>query len=149
MKKYRLGVVAVGIVLAAGAAYGHGGATGIVKERMDLMKTIGKSMKVIAKTAKGDRPFDGHALHQATETIQNHAGGKITRLFPEGSLHHPSEARPEIWQDWSTFESQAAALGDKAQALQDIIKREKRLPPKDFVALAKTCGGCHDRFRKD
>ena len=41
----------------------------------------------------------------------------FTRLFPENTLDKPSEALPEIWENWDAFERLAAQAVDYSDAL--------------------------------
>ena len=95
----------------------HGGATGIVKERMELMKDMKTSMKSLTEIFKGQVAYDAHRVRDAALALQNTAGKKLIMLFPEGSLHKPSEAKAEIWQDWDRFESLADRLEQYSAAL--------------------------------
>ena len=95
----------------------HGGATGIVKERMDLMASVGKSMKTITEMFQGDKPFDPETVRKAAAFIGTHGGDQMTRLFPEGSIQGPSESLPAIWQDWEGFSKLADDLTKYAGAL--------------------------------
>jgi hypothetical protein len=46
------------LIAFTGVALAHEGATGVVKERMDLMKGQAKQMKLIGDMAKGKKKFD-------------------------------------------------------------------------------------------
>ncbi len=96
--------------LLSAAALAHGGATGIVKERMDGMGVMKGSMKVLTPMMQGKTEYDAEAVRREAEKIQAHAGDTLTKLFPEGSDGKPSEAKPEIWSDWNGFVGLAAQL---------------------------------------
>jgi len=121
MHNFKLKVLAaVGalvIVASTSLALAHGGATGIVKDRMDLMASVGKSMKTITEMFQGDKPFDPETVRIAAAFIGNHGGDQMTRLFPEGSIQGPSESLPAIWQDWEGFSKLADDLTKYAGAL--------------------------------
>lgn len=105
------------LALGAAEALAHGGASGVVKERMDLMEGIGKAMKTLASIFKGERDYDPAVVRAAAAEIRDHGGDKITALFPEGSLDKPTEALPTIWQDWAAFEALAGRLAEVSAAL--------------------------------
>ncbi len=96
--------------LLSAAALAHGGATGIVKERMDGMGVMKESMKVLTPMMQGKAEYDAEAVRRAAAKIQAHAGDTLTKLFPEGSDGKPSEAKPEIWTDWDSFAGLATQL---------------------------------------
>ncbi len=116
-------VVAVALSLlvtfAAPAVLAHGGAKGIVKERMDLMDSMKESMKTLKANFKGDVTYDADAVRQAALVIRDAAGENMTRLFPEGSIQGHTEAKPEIWQEWQRFDQLANRLRVISQGLHD------------------------------
>lgn len=108
---------AVAILLSTGLALGHGGATGIVKERMDLMASVGKSMKIVTEMFQGAKEYEAAAVRDAAKSIGSHGGEQLTRLFPEGSIQGPSESLPAIWQNWERFSELSEDLTKYAGAL--------------------------------
>ena len=96
--------------MVASGALAHGGATGIVKERMDGMGVMSKAVKVIAPMMQGQVAYDAEAIRNAAEAIGQHSGEALTKLFPEGSLDKPTEAKPEIWENWNQFSALAEQL---------------------------------------
>ena len=76
-------------------ALAHEGATGVVKERMDLMERQKDDMKLIGDMAKGKTPFDAAKAAEAARDISVTAK-KIHELFPKGSEGGESEALPAI-----------------------------------------------------
>ncbi|WP_209010863.1 cytochrome c [Labrenzia sp. PHM005] len=143
------GGAVLAVILTSAIVFAHGGATGIVKKRMDAMEAIGGNMKLAGQMLRGQKPYDAAALRQAAETIAENAGEKLTRLFPEGSLMPPTEARPEIWQDWDKFAGFSNDM--KAAASELAIKAgegaEKGAVAAAFSKLAQTCKACHEAFR--
>ncbi len=116
----RMTTLAIAIGLSAGLgimASAHEGATGVVGERMRAMEAVGDAMKVISAMFRGQRDYDADAVREAADVIAGHGSEHLTRLFPDGSLDHPTEALPAIWQDWDRFESLAVDLSAYAGAL--------------------------------
>ncbi len=109
---------------SAGAVFAHGGATGIVKHRMELMKGIGEAMKTLSAVFKGEVEYDSDAVREAARTIRSRAGEHITKLFPEGSLDKPTEALPMVWEDWATFERYANDLETYSTVLEAAAGNE-------------------------
>jgi cytochrome c556 len=83
--------IGVLLVVFTGFAFAHEGATGVVMERMDLMKGQQKQMKLIGDMAKGKKKFDAAKAAAAARDLGK-STKKIPDLFPEGSNNHPSEA---------------------------------------------------------
>lgn len=99
-------------------ASGHPEATGVVKERMELMTSIGDATKAIAEMMKGAVSYDAAKVEDLAMTIERHAGEAMTVKFPKDSLDHPSEALPAIWTDWDRFTEISDQLATYAGALQ-------------------------------
>ena len=105
------------LVSSVAGAIAHGGATGIVKERMVAMGAMGKVMKSLSGMMLGDSEYDAEAVRKGAAVLQSHAGESLTSLFPEGSINGPSEATPEIWSNWQEFERLSMGLELYAAAL--------------------------------
>lgn len=108
------GLVAAGFAVSAWA---HSGATGVVAERMDGMKTMQDAVKGIAPMFAGQAEYDAAVVRAAAADIAAQAGHDMTSKFPEGTDGHPSEARPEIWSDWNQFKALADQLERMAEGL--------------------------------
>jgi len=148
MQARRMGAFLVAGLIGAGAAYAHGGATGIVKERMDAMSGIGDNMKSVGGMLKSGS-YDANVAIDAGDAIAGHAGEALTKLFPEGSLEAPSEASPAIWTDWPKFQAYADDLQAAALALKTLAAdgADPKAVAGAFGELAATCKACHEAFR--
>jgi len=138
-----LGVAA--IVAIPALAQAHSGATGIVKKRMETMKDVGAVMKELGAMVKGDARFDPSAVARRAGDLKVHAANMPT-LFPEGSIHGPSEALPQIWKDFERFSRIASDLESAAAALSSVT--EATALPAALGAAGKTCKACHSDYRK-
>ncbi len=125
-----------GFLLAA-----HGGAAGIVKQRMDSMVDMARAMKAVRDAGRRAGP---KAVREAAARIAGHAR-EIPALFPDGSFHHPSEALPGIAADRAAFEALAAELARAAEALA----ANAGAPRAAARRLAGICKQCHTRFRAE
>ncbi|HAT86593.1 MAG TPA: cytochrome C [Rhizobiales bacterium] len=96
----------------------HGGATGIVKERMDAMGMMGKAVKGLKGMMQGKAAYNADLVRKQSAVIKQHSGEALIKGFPEGSTQMPSEAKNEIWMDWERFSSLAEQLGTYAGALE-------------------------------
>jgi cytochrome c556 len=133
---------------AAPLVFAHGSATGVVKERMDMMKTMRDALKEL-------RPMMDAA--QVDRSLAEPLAAKIAALaprivdhFPKGSGMPPSEALPEVWEEWSDFTDAAKHGVEKANALVSAIQTgdgEQSL--RAYARLAKACKDCHSDFKKD
>ncbi len=68
----KLTVISVtGALLLAGVAgaFAHGGASGIVKERMDAMDEMGDVMKSLTAIMRGEKDYDADAVREGAAVI--------------------------------------------------------------------------------
>ena len=99
------------------AALAHSGATGIVLERMNGMSAMKKTISQLAPMMRGETPYDAAIVQQGAGVIQSHAGGNMTKLFPEDAVPKASYAVPAIWSQWDEFADLADLLESQAYAL--------------------------------
>lgn len=127
MKRKMIAAVAMAAAIGAGAttAIAHGGATGVVKERMEAMEALGDAMKELAAMMRGQQDYSAERVRTLAGTVESHGGEALTKLFPEDSLDHPSEALPAIWSDWDRFTALADRLSTYAGALADAADNER------------------------
>jgi len=118
VKKKLIVWITTSAFLGAGAlsALAHGGATGIVKERMDSMSAMGEAIKSLSTMFKSGA-YDPDLIRTGAMAIKSHAGESMLKLFPEGSDDTPSEARAEIWNNWEEFATLAMELENFAVGL--------------------------------
>lgn len=105
--------------ITAGVALAHGGATGVVKERMDGMAAMQKAVKAVTPIMRGQAEYDANAVRSFAAAVEMHSGEAMTKLFPEGTGGKPSEAKAEVWSDWDGFETLAMDLKVLAKALAE------------------------------
>lgn len=166
--------LALTIFSAGMAVQAHEGATGVVKERMELMEDVGKNMKALKAMITGEMAYDAEKVRAAARAIADHGGENLTKLFPEGSNQHPTAALPSVWEDWQGFSILADDLASHADALAKAAGNDRSMtegsmgsdtmsaapaaptpeelagmaPDSAFMALGKVCGSCHKQFRK-
>ena len=145
------GLVALVWLLASLGANAHGGATGIVKQRMDAMSELGDASEIIGDMVKRKRPLDPVEVRRLALQMSEHAAG-IPELFPdtpESREGRATEALPAIWSRWEEFQALTVDLERESAALAEVAQGEDaRAIRKQFVAVAKTCRGCHTEFRR-
>ncbi|MBW7851667.1 MAG: cytochrome c [Rhodospirillales bacterium] len=132
-------VVGAGAMLAVSAASAHGGATGVVKERMDQMKAMGESMKTLSRMLQGQAPYDAASVRREAGAIAARGGAALTDLFPEDTGDPPSEALPSIWREPQRFRRLADDLVAYAEALSAAADNPRPGPmasaPADMAAM--------------
>jgi cytochrome c556 len=135
-------------LLAYNVALAHEGAMGVVKERMELMKRTGKDMKTLKSMVNGKTPYEADVFIQKIESI-NKAASEINRLFPEGSLQKPTEAKELIWKDWERFTGLSEKLSKESAGLIKITNLDDmKTIKKQLSKVGKVCFSCHKRYRQ-
>ena len=139
-------IVAIGIVVsnAALAHEGHEHATGVVRERMELMTDMGKRLLAISKRLRANKELD--SVLPDARAIKD-ASGKITAQFPPGSTQSPTAAKPVVWQQWDDFNEKAKKLQMEAEKLSTTNPSDGDALRKQFRAVAYACDGCHETYR--
>jgi len=106
------------IAALSAAAFAHSGATGVVKQRMEAMKSMGDAVKRIKPMMAGEAAPDADAIRDAARMIAAESGNAMTQKFPQGSMDHPTEARPRIWEERERFIALADQLEMAARGLE-------------------------------
>ena len=139
-------VTLIFVLILASTAIAHTGATGIVKERMDLFKRNQDNLKAI-KGYVGNKNFE--PIIPLASEIRDWAA-KMPKYFPAGSNKKPSEASPAIWQNFQDFEK---AARDNELAASNLINaaRSKDINAvlNAFKSVAVTCKSFHKSFKLD
>jgi cytochrome c556 len=144
MRISAIALSAVVLMPACLPAAAHDHATGVVKERMDMMEAMAKRMKAIRARIDGRRDLAGiKAEADAIAVSTPH----IIHLFPPVSNRRPSEASASIWQNWPDFERMAEALEAESKKLASVEPRDIDALSAQFRALAAACGACHEKYR--
>jgi cytochrome c556 len=133
------------IVGLASTAYSHGKAAGIVRERMDSMIVLAKTIKELSTMTKSSLPIDPEKMSQAAEAVTAHSGTNFTSLFPEGSTQH-SEATDAVWTERAEFQRIADELSRLGKELSDVTNNSELVLK--ISAISKTCTSCHETYRQ-
>ena len=124
--------------------YAHEGAKGIIKERMDKFKMSKSLMKKINKGLQND---DLVIIEKSAQALLDWSK-EMSYYFPEGSDTAPSEASSDIWLDPEGFK--VAIKNFELASLELITQSQNKdfdMTVNSFRNLAKTCKGCHQKFR--
>ncbi len=134
----------LGVILASGAATAHSDVQNeVVKARMDAMSIIGKNTKTLGSMAKGELAFDTVAAKAAVDEIAAQAA-QAPSLFQDPQTDPESEAKPNIWENFSDFASKAKAL-EAAASRADVASLEGLRA--SLGDIGGTCKACHSDYR--
>jgi cytochrome c556 len=120
-----------------------------IKQRKDLMKGNGASLKGVVAMLKGEKPYDGAAVGKAMKDINGSLATFVT-LFPKGSeTGGETAAKPEIWTAKNEFDGIAkdleTATAKAAAAAPGGLDGFKAA----FGPVGKACKACHEKFREE
>jgi cytochrome c556 len=146
MKKTVLAFAVLAGVLGASVA---SAADDPIKQRKELMKGNGASLKGVVAMLKGEKPYDGAVVEKAMKDI----GGSVVTfvtLFPKGSeTGGETGAKPEIWESKDEFNKLGkdleAATAKAATAAAGGLDGFKAA----FGPVGKACKACHEKFREE
>lgn len=132
----------VALFLASSSAF-----AGPIEDRQAKMKTVGKSIGIVAKMAKGQAEFDSAAALQAYVDMKTAAEG-FGDLFPDGTESGgDTEAAPAIFSDRAGFDAKNA---DFLSVLEGVTQSAPADLPALQASLGKVgeqCGICHKAYR--
>lgn len=124
-----------------------------VKERQELMKSIGGNAKTIAdflKESKGTAAEAQAAAAKIGELAKSiPAAFEVDASLSEMDAVGKNRAKPEIWLMWDEFTEHAKTLEEKSAALVGAFKSgDSGAIQTAFGDMGKNgCGGCHEDFR--
>ncbi len=115
-----------------------------IKYRKNVMSAIGGTMGSLAAILKKQAP----AKHAGSLALtMSSLASIVPDLFPEGSDFGETGALPAIWEKPDDFKAAVQAFNEAATAMPDAAAAGGEAYKKAFVALGKSCKGCHETFR--
>lgn len=139
------------LLLATPAVSGETSPDQAVAYRHAYFEALGKHMKGAGAIAKGqvDRPGD-YIVHAKAIAAM---APILHELFPAGTgpdAVKETDALPVVWTDKKGFEAKAKSFADAAAAFVAAAETGDAEKAKGaFFGVGKSCGDCHDTFRKD
>jgi len=128
-------------------AESHEGDEAVVSYRQTVMSIVGSNMGAMADIMKYRLDLPGH--------IGVHAGQMadmaqlIAPAFKKNIPTRATDAKPEIWKDWTKFEAAIVDFEEAARNLESAAQGpDAAAVGPAMKALGKTCGGCHKQFRR-
>lgn len=132
----------------AGSAQAQPSATDAVDFRQGVMNVYAWNLNNLRDMVRGDVLFDTAAFQTHAADLATAARLDVTKGFPEDSITDESDARDEIWLNWSAFLEKREALKEQSAKLVEVSATGDEAAMKEqFGATARTCKGCHDDFK--
>ncbi|MCK0148770.1 cytochrome c [Marivita sp. S6314] len=143
-------LTAIGTVCLLGTAtlaMAHSGVTNpAVMARMESMKGMQDSTKMLGAMLKGTVAFDAEAAREALHDIAQHAA-ETPDLFTAREMDPKSEALPVIWEAFEDFVEKSDALQSLATVSAQSLAGEDDLQTV-MTQLGAACKDCHARYRE-
>jgi len=139
-------LVSLGSAVSATEGHGRQAALDFRSANMIIYKWY---MGPMGRMAKGEMPYNQALFQKNAKALATAARLDLLAGFPKGSLDEDSEAKPEIWENWSEFEEKFKAFQMESEKLAGVAARGDRAATlSQFKNTGKTCGGCHKKFRE-
>lgn len=120
--------------------------------RQSVFTVVKWNFAPIGAMIKGDVPFDAAAVARHAQYVEMMSKAALEG-FPKGSgpdAVKDTEAKAEIWSNWSGFEAKMSDFQKEAAKLAEVAKGGDPAAIKaQFGKTAETCKACHKEFRKD
>lgn len=118
----------------------------IIDHRKGVMRAASGHLRATAAILVDGLPFEAMLpMHGSALAMLL---SDIPALFPEGTNHEESDARPEIWQSWEVYVERSGTTAQRARALEEAIQGGNRAAMvQAFRGLGETCGACHEDYR--
>lgn len=130
-------------ITAAGAAIAAEATAPNAKARQETMDVIGANTKVLGDMAKGSVAFDAAAAAEAQAALVA-AAATVADKFTVEESDPKSDAKPEIWANWSDFTAKAETLVKAAQSLDATTLEGVQA---GMGAVGGACADCHKSYR--
>ena len=128
-----------------------------IRARQAVMRVIGLNFGPIAQMAQDKMPWNKDVFVANALRIESVWAMQPARFFVPGSdnpvagarIASFTDARPEIWSAPDKWKSANDKMGEAVANLAKAARGTDEGAMKAAAgALGKTCGGCHDDFRK-
>ncbi|MGE5152514.1 MAG: c-type cytochrome [Bdellovibrio bacteriovorus] len=133
----------------AGGAVQAGKIEDAVDYRQGVMNIFSWNAGHMAAMAKGEIPFDAAAFQGYAADLAATAALNILPGFPEESITDDSDAKDEIWLNWSDFEAKLQDLRRESAKLKELAASGDEAAIKaQLDATRRTCKACHDDYKQ-
>ena len=115
--------------------------------RQHLMQSIGLHAGSMGMILKGEWPHKEDAAAHAKALAAD--AMLIPNAFKAQTGDVKTDAKQDIWKDWSKFEEKAKALQTESAALAKVAESgDAAAIGGQMKKVGEACGACHKEFRK-
>ncbi len=144
--KFILAVATFGILFGVPAAMAQSNEN-YIEYRQKVMGSIGQNMGAIGDIMKNKLPLTGN-IDDHARVIEINAK-LIASAFKHEAAEGKTDAKPEVWKDWSKFEENAKKLATASAKLAEVGgKGDMAAIGEAIKGVGGACKACHDDFRK-
>ncbi len=120
-----------------------------VDYRQGAMNVFSWNLGHMGAMVKGEVPFDSTAFQGYASELAAATKLDVLKGFPEESVTDESDAKDEIWLNWSDFESKLQDLRSQSAKLAEVAAGGDEAAVKaQFGETRKTCKACHDDYKE-
>ena len=124
----------------------------VIKYRKNIMKAIGNHISIIAANLKGKVSISEDILPHSKSILLTLSSINISKTFPENSGLNNSSNTKSLEKIWTEKDLFSNAMKESVQKAENLVlaaeSGDKNNIAKSLGALGKTCGSCHNKFRK-
>ena len=124
----------------------------VVKYRKNIMKAIGNHISIVAANLKGKVSINEDILPHSKSILLTLSSINISKTFPVNSGPNSSSNTQSLENIWTEKDLFSNAMKDSVEKAQNLVlaaeSGDKKNIAKSLGALGKTCGSCHNKFRK-
>ena len=157
--KYTLASVIMGVMVSGGAvaatetveASSAKHAKAAIQYRQAMFQLVRSNMGPLGGMAKGALPFDESVMMTNAVRLEQLADMMTDYLKVDTrKFDVESDAKDEIWSNFSDVETKIAALKDASVGLQAAVKSgDESSYRKAIGSIGASCKSCHDDYKKD
>ena len=124
----------------------------VVKYRKNIMKAIGNHISIVAANLKGKVSINEDIVPHSKSILLTLSSINISKTFPINSGPNISSNTQSLENIWTEKDLFSNAMKDSVEKAQNLVlaaeSGDKKNIAKSLGALGKTCGSCHNKFRK-
>jgi cytochrome c556 len=118
-----------------------------LKYRQSLMEAIGGDMAAIGDILKYGMNLPGHVVVHA-DSMASHAK-LVAAAFERKVTAGPTDSEPAIWEKPDEFAQKVKNFETETTKLAEVARgSDPAALGAQVKAVGKSCGGCHEGFRK-
>lgn len=119
-----------------------------IKYRQGAFTVMAAHFARIGAMVNGRAPYDAKAAAENAAVVAAVAHLPLAAFGPGTDTGRDHRAKPEVWRDAAKFKAAGDKMTEAAARLPAAASDPAALKTA-FGAVAASCKGCHDEFRKD